>query len=137
MLRTGLLLCVGGSRFGGCSGLGSNLTRVSQILTLPRVRCLSVSAVTSLLGGVVEPSFRLVPWSRGLNVQLPHDALVRQLLVRFGTLFWGQSVSLVLMRNLQARLQVAELTFLAVHGHRIFARMPAALLSYVQLQNYP
>ena len=69
-------------------------------------------------------------------VKLMQDGLLRQLLVRLSTHLIGRPVSLLLMRNLQARLQAGELAFLTLQSQRIFTYMPAALVTQAQVQSY-
>lgn len=87
--------------------------------------------LSSQEGGVVSPS------QRANNAfSLPQDALVRQLLHRFLTALWGTPLAILLFRNLQLRLQARELIFVINQNYRIFARMPSALQSHTQVQNY-
>lgn len=64
------------------------------------------------------------------------EGLVRCLLQRFLTNFWGSMVSIFVCRNLQLRTNMEELAFIFLQATRIFAQMPATLRTPRQVQNY-
>ncbi len=67
---------------------------------------------------------------------LVKDSLIRVLLRRLVVNLLGQPIWLVLMRNLQARLGVKELSFLLVQSQRLFRLMPANLNSKNSIKRY-
>ena len=92
-----------------------------------------------VIGGAAEGRFRHIGGVTPVGVRrgVQHAALLHRLLLRFLTQFLGGMVCVVLSRNLQRRLTNAELAFLWVQGHRIFARMPATSFHARRVDTYP
>ena len=86
-------------------------------------------------GMVGTRSRRIAPGQTASTVQ--RAALVQQLIVRFITQLLGAAVYLSFTRNLQRRLTVNELVYIALQGQRIFMKMPASQYQIRRLEQYP